>query len=218
MVEQGKVGGTCLHRGCIPAKQLLETATVFRAVAGAGEFGVVAGRPAIEFSRSQARKQKTIHQLWKGLQGLLRQRKVTVLPGSGTLGPGHLVTVEDGTELRGRHVIIASGSAPQPIPGFEVDGRLVMTSDELLDLEQLPASAAVIGGGAIGCEFASMLSDLGCEVTILEGLPKLLPGCDQEVADVVARSFTRRGIQIHTGVTVTGHTPCRRPSARPLSP
>jgi dihydrolipoamide dehydrogenase len=207
VVEKEKVGGTCLHRGCIPAKEFLETATVYRTVAGAKEFGILAPQPEIEFSQSQARKQKIVQQLWKGLQGLMKKRKITTFPGTGTLGPDHLVTVDDGTQLHGRHVIIASGSVPRTIPGFEVDGRLVMTSDEILDLDKLPASAVVIGGGAIGCEFASMLADLGCQVTILEGLPKILPGCDKDVADVVVRSFKKRGIDIHTGVTVSGHTP-----------
>jgi dihydrolipoamide dehydrogenase len=122
-----------------------------------------------------------------------------------------LVRVEgeggESTELRGKDVILASGSVPRTIPGFEVDGRLVMTSDELLDLTALPSSAVVIGGGAIGCEFASMLSDLGSRVTVLEALPKILPGCDSDVADVVLRSFKRRGIEVRTGVSVTGHTP-----------
>jgi dihydrolipoamide dehydrogenase len=117
------------------------------------------------------------------------------------------VRVDDGTELVGTHVILASGSVPRSIPGFAVDGDLILTSDEVLDLEKLPSSAVVIGGGAIGCEFASMLSDLGAQVTVLEALPKILPGCDKDVADVVLRSFKKRGIDVRTGVTVTGHTP-----------
>jgi dihydrolipoamide dehydrogenase len=196
-----------LHRGCIPAKEFLETAAVYRTVAGAKEFGIGVEQPLLEFAQSQARKQKVVDQLWKGLQGLLKKRKVTTFAGTGRLGPGRVVTVSDGTELVGRHVIIASGSVPRTVPGFEVDGRLVLTSDEVLDLEHLPGSAVVIGGGAIGCEFASMLADLGTQVTILEGLPKILPGCDKDVADVVVRSFKKRGIDIRTGVTVTGHTP-----------
>jgi dihydrolipoamide dehydrogenase len=207
VVEQEKVGGTCLHRGCIPAKEFLETATVYRTVAGAKEFGISAEQPLIEFAQSQARKQKVVKQLWTGLQGLLKKRKVTTFAGTGTLGADHLVKVSDGTELRGKHVIIASGSVPRTIPGFEVDGKLVLTSDEVLDLEKLPSSAVVIGGGAIGCEFASMLSDLGTQVTVLEALPKILPGCDKDAADVIQRSFKKRGIDVRTGVPVTGHTP-----------
>jgi dihydrolipoamide dehydrogenase len=109
--------------------------------------------------------------------------------------------------LTGANVVLASGSVPRTLPGFEVDGRYVQTSDELLDLRELPRSVAVIGGGAIGCEFASMLADLGVRVTLLEALPKILPGCDQDVANVIVRSFTKRGITVRTGVVVTGHEP-----------
>jgi dihydrolipoamide dehydrogenase len=207
LVEKEKVGGTCLHRGCIPAKEFLETATVYRTVLGAKEFGISVDTPTVAFADSQARKQKVVNQLWKGLQGLLKKRKVVTFEGTGTLGADHVVRVDDGTELVGRHVILASGSVPRTIPGFDVDGRFVLTSDEVLALEKLPSSAVVIGGGAIGCEFASMLSDMGTQVTVLEALPKILPGCDKDVADVVLRSFKKRGIEVRTGVTVTGHTP-----------
>jgi dihydrolipoamide dehydrogenase len=207
VVEKEKVGGTCLHRGCIPAKEFLETAHVYRTVAGAKEFGIQVEQPGVEFAQSQARKQKVVDQLWKGLQGLMKKRKITTIIGTGTLGPNKTVKVDDGTELRGEHVILASGSVPRTIPGFDVDGRYVLTSDEVLMLDKLPSSAVVIGGGAIGCEFASMMSDLGTQVTILEVLPKLLPGCDKDVVDLVARSFKKRAIDVHTGVKVHGHTP-----------
>ncbi len=207
VVEKEKVGGTCLHRGCIPAKHYLETASVFRTVAGAKEFGVNADQPQLDLGVSRARKQKVVDQLWKGLQGLMRKRKITTYAGTGSLGAGHLVTVDDaaGTVLHGTHVVLATGSVPRTIPGFEPDGTTILTSDHVLELDVLPASAAVIGGGAIGCEFASMLSDLGCAVTLLEALPKLLPGCDADVVDVVVKSFTRRGMTVRTGVTVEGH-------------
>ena len=207
VVEKEKVGGTCLHRGCIPAKEFLETASVYRTVTGAKEFGIVVDPPSIEFAQSQARKQKVVDQLWRGLQGLMKRRKITTFIGTGTLGADHVVRVDGETELVGQHIILASGSVPRSIPGFEVDGDLILTSDEVLDLEHLPASAVVIGGGAIGCEFASMLADLGTQVTVLEALPKILPGCDQDVANVVLRSFKKRGIDVRTGVMVTGHTP-----------
>jgi dihydrolipoamide dehydrogenase len=137
----------------------------------------------------------------------MKKRKITTIAGTGTLGANKTVRVDDGSELRGRHVILASGSVPRTIPGFDVDGRYVLTSDEVLMLDKLPSSSVVIGGGAIGCEFASMMSDLGTQVTILEVLPKLLPGCDKDVVDVVARSFKKRGINVRTGVMVHGHTP-----------
>jgi dihydrolipoamide dehydrogenase len=207
VVEKDKVGGTCLHRGCIPAKEFLETASVLRTVAGAKEFGVQADQPTVDFAVSQARKQKVVDQLWKGLQGLMKSRKITTVIGTGTLHRGNIVKVDDGTELKADNVVLASGSVPRTLPGFDVDGRFVMTSDEVLALEKLPGSAVVVGGGAIGCEFASMMADLGTQVTVLEVLPKLLPGCDKDVVDVVARSFKRRGIDVHLGVKVEGHTP-----------
>ncbi len=210
VVEKDKVGGTCLHRGCIPAKQFLETASVFRSVAGAKEFGILASQPTVDFASSQARKVKVVEQLWKGLAGLMKQRKIAVVQGTGRLDSDRSVKVDgdDGhTELVGRQVILATGSAPRTLPGFDVDGRLVMTSDEVLELEELPRSVVVIGGGAVGCEFASMMSDLGTQVTVLEALPQLLPGCDPDVVAVVARSFKRRGIDVRTGVVVNGHAP-----------
>ena len=216
IVELDKVGGTCLHRGCVPAKEFLETAAVFRTVAGSSQFGVTAGShdpisPVVDFSVSQARKQTVVDQLFKGLSGLLKGRGVTIFNGSGTLLAGHRVQVSgnDGstTEISGTHVVLAAGSVPRTIPGFDIDGELVMTSDEVLALEELPTSLAVIGGGAIGCEFASMFSDLGCTVTVFEALPSILNGCDDDVVKTVARSFRKRGIDVRAGVQLQGHTP-----------
>ena len=211
IVEKNKVGGTCLHVGCIPAKELLEAASVYRTVARAGEFGVGAGEPSLDWSAVLARKQRVIDQLLAGLCSLLGQRKVTVHSGVGSLGPSGSVAVaaDDGSvqTLSAQSIILASGSTPRTIGGFEVDGGLVVTSDELFSISGLPASAAVIGGGAIGCEFASMMGDLGTSVTVLEALPNILAGCDAEVAKVVRRSFRKRGIEVHTGVTVHGHEP-----------
>ena len=211
LIEKGKLGGTCLNIGCIPAKELLETAAVFRAVSHAAEFGISSSAPTVDFGAVQVRKQKVVDQLVGGLATLLKRRKVTLYDGFGTLGAGHVVTVSGGSsgdvELVGDAVVIATGSVPRTIPGFEVDGRLIVTSDEMLSLQPLPATAAVIGGGAIGCEFASMMADLGTEVTILEALPKILPGCDDDITKLVLRQFKKRGIDVRTGVAVTGHQP-----------
>lgn len=211
LVEKNKVGGTCLHVGCIPAKELLETAAVHRTVVGAAEFGVGAGPPTLDWSVTLTRKQKVVDQLFKGLSGLLKGRKVTMVDGVGSLHADRTVRVTGGksgdVELEGRHVMLATGSVPRTIPGFDIDGELVVTSDELLSIPALPERAAVIGGGAIGCEFASMMADLGTKVTILEALPKILPGCDDDVTNVVVRSFKKRKIDVRTGVAVTGHTP-----------
>ena len=211
LVEKAKVGGTCLHVGCVPAKELLETASVRRAIESAALFGLTTSEPTLDFGVTQERKQSVVDMLHGGLNGLLKRRKVTVYDGIGTLGADHLVKVSGGSsgdvELTGTHVVLASGSVPRTIPGFEVDGTRVVTSDEVLSLQMLPATAVVIGGGAIGCEFASMMSDLGTKVTILEGLPKILPGCDEDITKIVLKSFKDRGIEVRTGVTVNGHTP-----------
>ena len=211
VVEKSKVGGTCLHVGCIPAKELLEAASVYRTVARAAEFGVGGVEPSLDWSAVLDRKQQVIDKMMAGLSSVLGQRKVTIYEGIGSLGPSNTVLAAgpDGSErtLSGGSIILASGSTPRIIGGFDVDGELMVTSDELFSIGRLPSSAAVIGGGAIGCEFASMMGDLGTEVTVLEALPNILTGCDVEVAKVVRRSFRKRGIEVHTGVTVHGHEP-----------
>lgn len=211
IIEKDKLGGTCLHRGCIPAKDLLESAAVNRTVRHAAEFGVFVDTPRIDWSVTIDRKQQIVDRMFGGLTQTIKGRKIDVYAGHGTLGPSHQVHVagNDGSEamLLGTSIVLATGSVPRTIPGFEPDSRVVFTSDEFLDLRTLPASAAVIGGGAIGCEFASTLADMGTQVTILEGLPKILPGCDNDVASVVERSFKKKGMTIRTGVAVTGHQP-----------
>lgn len=211
IVEKDKVGGTCLHRGCIPAKELLETAHVFRTVSGASAYGVQASEPTLAFGTTMERKNQVVDTLFKGLSGLLKNRKVTVFAGTGTMKADRTVVVagNDGetTEITSAAVVLAAGSVPRTIPGFEVDGRIVLTSDEVFELEELPEKVAVIGGGAIGCEFASMMSDLGSEVTVLEALPEILPGVDKDVVNTVLRSFKERKIDVRTGVKVSGHSP-----------
>ncbi len=214
LVERDKVGGTCLHRGCVPAKEFLETAHVARTIEHSGEFGFAAGSAKVDFAVSQRRKNEVVDQLFKGLSGLLKGRKVTVLSGSGRLEADGTVTVSDGadagTVLRGRYVVLAAGSVPRTIPGFEVDGSTVVTSDEFLNLSALPSRAVVIGGGAIGLEFASVLVDLGTSVTVLEGLPQILTGCDSDVTAVVQRALKKRGVQFVVDAKVTGHSPKKK--------
>ncbi len=210
LVEKGSLGGTCLNRGCIPAKAFLESAAVQRHVAHAGEFGIESSAPIVNFGTIQARKQKIVDGIVKSLGAFMKSKKITILDGVGALGAGRTVTVRhpDGSSstLSGKHVLLASGSVPRTIPGFEPSGP-VMTSDEVLMLTTLPERVAVIGGGAIGCEFASTFADLGSQVTILEGLPKVLPGLDADVANVVVRSFKKKSIDITTGVKVLSHMP-----------
>jgi dihydrolipoamide dehydrogenase len=209
LVEKDTMGGTCLNRGCIPAKSFLETAAVYRHVAHAADFGVESSAPTINFAVAQARKQKIVDGLVKGVNGLIKARKVSLYSGIGSLGADRTVTVQltegGSAEIQGRGVILAAGSAPRTIPGFDRGGP-IMTSDEVLMLDYVPARVAVIGGGAIGCEFASTFADLGAKVTILEGLPKILPGLDADVANVVVRSFRKKNLDIRTGVRVVGHT------------
>ena len=210
LIEKDTLGGTCLNRGCIPAKAFLETAAAHRHVQHAGDFGISATLGETDFAIAQARKQKIVDGLVKGLTGLVKSKKVTYFLGVGTLNDDKSVTVTAGdgtvTQLNGKNVVLAAGSIPRVIPGFEPTGP-VMTSDEVLMLDYIPARIAVIGGGAIGCEFASTFADLGAEVTILEGLPKILPGLDADLANVVVRSFGKKKINIKTGVAVTGHKP-----------
>src|SRR5882724_9945198 len=146
MVEESRVGGTCLNCGCIPAKELLETATVLRTISHAADFGVQAGSPMVDLAVSQVRKQQVVDRLVGGLETLLKGRKVTVVPGTGTLldGPGRLVRVSDGTELRGQHLVLATGSAPRTIPGYEFDGKRILSSDHVLTLDYVPERVAVI--------------------------------------------------------------------------
>ena len=211
LIEKHKMGGTCLNVGCIPAKELLETAHVYRTVKHAAEFGIVADPPVIDWSTTLERKQGVVDKLVGGLGQLLKSRKVTVYDGHGRLHAGRKVTVSGGTsgavELTADAIVIAAGSVVRTIPGFDIDGEIVMTSDEFLSIPTLPKRAAVIGGGAIGCEFASTLADLGTDVTILEALPKILPGLDADITRVVEQSFKKRNITVKAGVAVNGHKP-----------
>ena len=210
LVEERWLGGTCLNCGCIPAKELLQTAEVLRTVKNAAEFGVHASSPTLALSETQVRKQAVVDRLVGGVATLLKGRKVTIVDGTGTLAPdGRTIRVSDGSEVRGRNVLIATGSAVRAlnVSGFEFDGARVLCSDDVLQLDHVPARVAVIGGGAIGCEFASYLVDTGSEVTLLEVLPQVLAGVDQQVAQTVVRAFTKRGIKVQTGVHITGLEP-----------
>jgi len=211
LVEKDALGGTCLNRGCIPAKAFLETAAVKRHVDHSSDFGIESGGVStVDFARTQARKQGIVDGLVKGIGAMCKGRKVEVFNGVGALGANRTVQVSmaDGSAatITGDAVMLAAGSVPRLIPNFERGGP-IMTSDEVLDLTAVPARVVVIGGGAIGCEFASTFADLGSEVTILEGLPKILPGLDKDLAKVVEKSFKKKKIAIRTGVMVNGHTP-----------
>ena len=206
LVEKAEVGGTCLHRGCIPAKAWIHTAEVFAEVAGAAEFGVMASPPQLDWGRALERKNAVVGQLYKGLQGLLKQRKVEIVAGTGRLsGPGVVDVVETGggaRRLEARKVIIATGSVPRTIPGYEPDGQRIVTSDVALDWTSRPGRVAVIGAGAIGIEFACMLAGLGAEVHLFEVFEQVLPGVEPEAAKLLTRLLERKGIRVTTGVKV----------------
>jgi dihydrolipoamide dehydrogenase len=207
LVEEQRVGGTCLHRGCIPAKELLQTAEVLRTVRHAGEFGVgVVGEPVLDLARAQVRKQEVVDRLTNGTETLLKGRNVTVISGRGELveGAPRRIRISDGTEIEGANLVVATGSQPRSLPGLDFDGTRILSSDHVLQLTEVPARVVIIGGGVIGAEFASMLIDMGGEVTVLEALPRILTSVDAEVGNVVKRSFKKRGVEVYESARLSG--------------
>jgi len=207
LVDAGGLGGTCLQRGCIPAKYFLEAAAAFTQAKHAGRFGIDLGTPAIDFAVTQAGKGALVDSIATGLAKLLKIRQVRVIAGTGQLQADRSVTVaseEEQLTFAPKFVILATGSKPRALPALPVDQVRIVDSDGFLGLSELPERAIVVGAGAIGCEFASMLSDLGVTVSLVEGEDRILAGCDVDVSKVIHRSFTKRGISITTGVSVSG--------------
>jgi dihydrolipoamide dehydrogenase len=204
LIEADKVGGTCLHYGCIPTKALLHAAEVADAARESERFGVRATLDGIDMPALQAYKDGVVDRLHKGLQGSVKTRGVTYVEGLGRLvGPD---TVEvDGQRYTGRAVVLATGSYSRTLPGLDITGR-VITSDGALTLDHVPGSVAVLGGGVIGCEFASAWRSFGAEVTIIEALPHLLPNEDLALSKAFERAFRKRGIQFSTGARFAGAT------------
>jgi dihydrolipoamide dehydrogenase len=209
LVDEAKIGGVCLHSGCIPTKALLESAAFAERLERAKEFGIDVGDPVIDYARMAVRRDQVVKRLWTGLKSLVDKNKVTWIQGRGRLDGPRTVKVqmagEDGTPgvagervLQGTDVIIATGSRVKSLPGLEIDGKRIITSDEVLKADSLPTSAIVVGAGAVGVEFASMYHDLGVKVTLLEYLPAIVPMEDREVSQTLERSFTRRGITVTT--------------------
>jgi dihydrolipoamide dehydrogenase len=218
VVEKSKLGGTCLHAGCIPSKALLRSAEVYAQTKNSETFGVMASDVRLDFAKVQARKAAIIEQLHKGVQHLMKKGKIDVYAGTGRiLGPSIFspmpgtisVEMNDGSEnemLVPKNVIIATGSRPRTLPGLDIDGKLVMTSDEALQMETLPSSIIIVGGGVIGIEWASMLNDFGVDVTVLEYADRILPTEDHDVSKEVEKLLKRRGITIVTGAKVLPET------------
>ena len=203
LVDEGKIGGTCLHRGCIPTKALLESAAVAQRVRRAAEFGInVPGELAVDYAKVAQRRDQVVNRMWKGLGSLVKKNNVTWIEGRGRLDGAHKVRVKgaDGNEvvLEATDVILATGSRVKSLPGITPDGKRIVTSDDVLKMDTLPASVIVIGGGAVGVEFASLYQDLGSTVTLVEYLPAIVPLEDRDVSKELERSLTRRGIKVLT--------------------
>jgi dihydrolipoamide dehydrogenase len=198
LIEKDKVGGTCLHRGCIPTKALLHAAEIADQTRESAAFGVLTTLDGIDMPRVNAYKDKVVSRLWKGLTGLVASRKIDVIEGEGRLVSPTEVRVGDQV-ISGAHVVLASGSESRSLPGLQVDGDRVITSEHALLLDRVPASVVILGGGVIGVEFASVWRSFGAEVTIVELLPHLLPAEDEASSKVLERSFRRRGIKYKLG-------------------
>ncbi len=204
LVEADKVGGTCLHRGCIPTKALLHAAELADDARESAHYGVHTTLDRIDMAEVNQYKDSVIGRLYKGLQGLVSSRKVEVVNGWGTLTGPNTVQVGDRT-LTGEHVVLASGSYARSLPGLEIGGR-VITSDQALQLDWIPRSAVILGGGVIGCEFASVWKSFGADVTIVEALPHLLPNEDEALSKAFERATRKRGIAFSVGVRFAGVT------------
>jgi len=198
LIEKDKVGGTCLHRGCIPTKALLHAAEIADSTRESEAFGVKATLEGIDMPGVNAYKDKVITKLWKGLQGLIKSRKITYVEGSGKLVSPTAVEV-NGQRYEAKHVLLATGSVPKSLPGLDLDGEKVISSDHALQLDRVPASAVILGGGVIGVEFASVWKSFGAEVTIVEALPHLLPLEDEANSKLIERAFRKRGIGYELG-------------------
>ncbi|WDZ63628.1 dihydrolipoyl dehydrogenase [Paenibacillus polymyxa] len=217
IIEKDKLGGTCLHRGCIPSKALLRSAEVYATIKESAQYGIETSGAQLVFPKVQERKEAVVEQLHQGVQFLMRKNKITVLSGKGrVIGPSIFspksgavaVELEDGEmeTIVPAHLIIATGSRPRVLSGLEPDGEFILSSDEALTMEELPASLIIVGGGVIGVEWASMLNDFGVEVTVVEAANRLIPTEDEDVSREMQRLLTKRGVKVLTGSQVLAKT------------
>jgi dihydrolipoamide dehydrogenase len=204
LIEKGKLGGTCLHNGCIPTKALLHAAETADTIHEAHQFGISATFGGIDMDAVNKYKDGVIARLYKGLQGLVKSRNITYVEGEGRLTGPSTVTVA-GQEYSGRNVVLASGSYARTLPGLDITGR-IMTSDQALQLDSIPESVIVLGGGVIGVEFASVWRSFGTDVTIVEALPRLVAAEDESVSKALERAFRKRKIKFSTGVRFASAT------------
>lgn len=203
MVEKDKVGGTCLHRGCIPTKALLHAGEIADQTRESETFGVRANFDGIDVEKVNAYKDAVVGRLHKGLTGLVKSHGIVTVEGAGRLTSPTTVAV-NGETLTGRHVLLATGSVPKSIPGLDIDGERVITSDHALRMDRVPKSAVILGGGVIGVEFASVWRSFGADVTIVEMLPHLLPPEDEGSQKLIERAFRKRKIGYELGAKFEG--------------
>ncbi|HEY8816686.1 MAG TPA: dihydrolipoyl dehydrogenase [Candidatus Dormibacteraeota bacterium] len=204
LVEADKLGGTCLHVGCIPTKALLESSELYHRISARGaEFGVDADNVRFDYARIGARRDAVVSQLYKGVQFLMKKNKIEVVAGSGRLRDRN--TIEVGSkQLRAKNLIVATGSTVRSLPGLEFDGELIISSDNATLSSKVPESICIIGAGAVGVEFATLYSQLGVKVTLLEGLERLVPLEDEEISKEMLSAFKKAGIDCRVGVKVKG--------------
>ena len=198
LIEKDKLGGTCLHRGCIPTKALLHAAEVADTAREGENFGVHSTFNGIDMTKVNEYKDGVIGRLYKGLQGLVKSRDITFVEGAGTLVAPNVVEV-NGQRYEGKNIVLATGSFARTLPGLDITGR-IMTSDQALTIDYVPASVIILGGGVIGVEFASVWRSFGVDVTVVEGLPNLVPAEDAAVSKAMERAFRKRGIDFKVGV------------------
>ena len=204
LVEADKLGGTCLHVGCIPTKALLESSELYHRVAARGaEFGLKAEVVGFDYPAIAQRRDNVVNTLFKGVQYLMKKNKVEVVAGKGRLRDRNTIDV-NGKQVKAANLIVATGSAPKTLPGIEIDGKFVITSDHAVKATEVPESIAIIGGGAVGVEFATLFSQLGVKVTLLEALDRLVPLEDEDVSKELLAAFKKAGIDVRLGVKVSG--------------
>ncbi|WP_027357196.1 dihydrolipoyl dehydrogenase [Desulfofundulus thermocisternus] len=206
LVEKEELGGTCLNRGCIPTKVLAAAADMLAGIKRAGEFGISTGAVEVDMAALMERKRQVVGRLVSGIQFLLKKNKVELVRGTAVLTSPRTVKVilSDGAEqeLEAENIILATGSGPALIKSLGYDGRQVITSDEALNLTSVPERLLIVGGGVVGCEFASIMAALGSRVTLVEMMPSILPGADLEVSRYLQGIFKRQGITVRTGTTI----------------
>jgi len=203
VVEEEKLGGTCLHRGCIPTKSFLHSSELAHQIHGMSVLGLKADGLQIDWPAVLKRKEAVVNQLWRGVEFLMKKNKITVFKGHGMIeSAGKLVVKESGETISAKNLLVATGSRPKSLPGLEMDGDRVINSDHAVNLDRMPKSIVIVGAGAVGTEFACVYNGYGAEVTLVEFLPTILPLEDAEVGQQLARVLGKRGIKVLTGAQV----------------